>query len=157
MYNRILVPLDGSKLAECVLPHVEALGKGCSVKEVILFRACQPPAILADYPDGMPTGWEQQAKQVTKHLEKQCAVYLDTVEKDLKDAGLNVRTEVFLGDPADTIADFAKKNEVDLIIMATHGRSGPSRWAYGSTADKVLRSGCTPVLIVRGPGCVPGL
>jgi nucleotide-binding universal stress UspA family protein len=62
-----------------------------------------------------------------------------------------------LGKPAEEIINYANQNKVDLIIMASHGRSGVSRWAYGSEADKVLRSSCVPVLLVKAPGCVVGI
>ncbi len=60
-----------------------------------------------------------------------------------------------MGGVAEGIADYATKNDADLIIMATHGRSGISRWVLGSVADRVLRSSCVPVLMVRAPGCEP--
>ncbi len=157
MYDKILVPLDGSKLAECVLPHVENLAKGCSIKEVILLRVCESVSILSDYPGGMPTTWEEHLAQIAAHEHQQCSLYLEDIEKQLKDSGLMVRSESRLGDAANEIIDFTDKNDVDLIIIATHGRSGPSRWAYGSVADKVLRSTCVPVMLVRAPGCVPGI
>ncbi len=145
MYDRILVPLDGSKLAECVISHVESLARGCGAGEVILLRICEPPSILSDYPEGMPTGWNEHVSQVTSHMEKQCSLYLDNVEKDMKGAGLNVKTEVCLGKPVNEIVEYAEKNKVDLIVIASHGRSGASRWAYGSTADKAMRAACVPV------------
>lgn len=157
MYNKMLVPLDGSKLAECVLPHVKELAKDCHVDEVILLRICEPPVILADYPANMPHGWEEHVKEETAFSQQQCSLYLGEVEKQLKAKGLNVRVESRLGNPAQQITDCAEENEVDLIIMASHGRSGISRWAYGSVAEKVLHATCVPVLMIRAPGCVPGI
>lgn len=157
MYDRILVPLDGSKLAECVIPHVVEIAKDCGAKEVILFRVCESPSILADYPASMPVSWEEHAAQMTVHAQQQCSIYLGDVEKQLRDLGLQVRTESRLGNAADEIVDFAANNAVDLIIMASHGRSGLARWAYGSVADKVFRFTCVPLLIIRAPGCVPGI
>ena len=158
MYNRILVPLDGSKLAECVFPHVESISRDCKVKDVILFRVCEPPSVGADYPASMPTSWEEHVNEVNNYSQEQCGLYLKDAEKQLKDLGLsNIKLEARLGDPATEIADYASKNEIDLIIMASHGRSGPSRWAYGSVADKVFRITCVPILMIRGPGCVIGL
>lgn len=157
MYDRILVPLDGSKLAECVLLHVEKIAKDCKVKEVILFRVCESPSISADYPASRPVNWEEHVTQMTAYAQQQCSLYLGDVEKQLRDAGFNVRTESRFGNAADEIVDYTEKNEVDLIIMASHGRSGLTRWAYGSVADKVFRSTCTPILMVRAPGCVPGI
>jgi nucleotide-binding universal stress UspA family protein len=72
----------------------------------------------------------------------------------LKAEGVKVQTEVLLGNPAEEITLFAKHRGVDLIVMSSHGRSGPSRWAYGSVADKVSRASSVPILMVRAPGCV---
>ncbi|MFC1972232.1 universal stress protein [Chloroflexota bacterium] len=72
----------------------------------------------------------------------------------------SVKTEVIIteeGLVADSIAEYAQNNDIDLIVVATHGRSGISRWVMGSVADRVLRSACVPVLMVRVPGCVPGI
>lgn len=157
MYQKMLVPLDGSKLAECVLPHVEKLAKGCNVKEVILFRICEPLSIPSDYPASLPASWEEHVDQMTTYAQQQCSLYLGDVEKQLKDLGLNVRTESCLGKAADEIVDYASKNEVDLIVMASHGRSGVSRWTHGNVADRVFRSTCVPILMVKAPGCVPGI
>jgi nucleotide-binding universal stress UspA family protein len=156
MYRKIMVPLDGSELAECVLPHVETIARGCSVVDIILLRVCDAPSILADYPEGKGRSWEKHVERMTTNAEQQCNIYLGNVEKQLQDQGFNVKIESRLGKPAEEIVDFANKNEVDLIIMASHGRSGVSRWAYGSVADKVLRSTCVPVLLVKVPGCVVG-
>jgi nucleotide-binding universal stress UspA family protein len=156
MYEKILVPLDGSDLAESVLPHVEAIARGCRAVEIVLLRVCDAPSILADYPEGSNKTWEKHVQRMTTNAQQQCNVYLEDIEKQLRYKGFKVRTESCLGKPADEIVDYAAKNGVDLIIMASHGRSGISRWAYGSEADKVLRSSCVPVLLVKVPGCVPG-
>jgi nucleotide-binding universal stress UspA family protein len=156
MYEKILVPLDGSELAESVLPHVEAIARGCSVLEIILLRVCDAPSILADYPEGNNRSWEKHVERITTNAQQQCDVYLGDVEKQLRDRAFDVRTESCLGKPAEEIINYANRNKVDLIIMASHGRSGVSRWAYGSEADKVLRSSCVPVLLVKVPGCVTG-
>jgi nucleotide-binding universal stress UspA family protein len=65
--------------------------------------------------------------------------------------------EVLEGKVADTLAQWAEKNGVGLIIIASHGRSGVSRWIMGSVADRIMRSACVPVLMVRAPGCFPGI
>jgi len=156
MYEKILVPLDGSELAESVLPHVEAIARGCRVVEIVLLRICDAPSILADYPEGSNRTWEKHVQRMTTNARQQCNIYLEDIEKQLRDKGFKVRTESRLGKPAEEIVDYAAKNGVDLIIMASHGRSGISRWAYGSEADKILRSSCVPVLLVKVPGCVTG-
>jgi nucleotide-binding universal stress UspA family protein len=171
MYKKILVPLDGSKLAECALPHAEELARGCEVAEVILvsvtervqgYRAIEGST---ERIVGSGGGWgssmappgQRLVPEATGKKEKQAQRYLDRVAKTLAAKGINVSTDVLLWKPAEAIVGYAKQYECDLIIMASHGRSGPSRWAYGSVADKVLRSSCIPVLMIRAPGCVPGI
>jgi nucleotide-binding universal stress UspA family protein len=156
VYRKILIPLDGSELAECVLPHIENIAKGSGVGEIILFRVCEPPVILADYPANLRTQWEDHVRQETAHIQQQCRLYLDDIEKKLREAGYKVATEAGLGNAAELIVDYAARNGVDLIVMASHGRSGITRWAYGSTADKVLQASQIPVLIVKAKECQPG-
>ena len=156
MYKKVLVPLDGSKLAECVLPHVERLAEGGMVKEIVLLRVCDSPSIIADYPEGKNKTWEKHVERITSNAQQTCSLYIEDIEKDLKDKGFKVKSDSCLGRPAEEIVSYANKNKVDLIVMASHGRSGVSRWAYGSVAEKVLRSTCVPVLLVKAPGCVTG-
>ena len=158
MLDKILVPLDGSQLAECVFPYVVKIATDCSVKEVVLLSVCDQPIISSDYPANMPNTWVQHVKQLTEYSHMQCSLYVKDAEKKLNGLGVsNIRIETRLGEAAKEIADCASQNEIDLIIMASHGRSGPSRWAYGSVSDKVFRSTCVPILMIRGPGCVSGI
>jgi len=148
----VLVPLDGSELAESVLPHAEALAKqrGADLVEVVLVRVCEPPVIPADYPEAsMPLSWEEHVEQVVAKRRHACEQYLAEVEKGLKDAGLEVRSEVLVGKPGNEIVDYVNRNPFNLIVMSTHGRSGLGRWAYGSIADKVLHGVSSPIFLVR--------
>jgi nucleotide-binding universal stress UspA family protein len=156
MYKKILVPLDGSEIAECVLGHIKNLSQGAEAPEIVLFRVCEPPVILADFPATLQEKWEDHVKEETDHMKQQCSLYLNEVEKRLKEAGLMIITQTALGKPAEEIIEYAAKNNVDVILMATHGRSGISRWAYGSIADKVLRSSPVPVMIIRPEECKQG-
>jgi len=150
MYEKILVPLDGSKLAECVVPHVIKIAKDCKVKKVILLRVCTPINITADFPSDRPETWEEHVKNLNYIASRQCSLYLDDVEKMLRDAGLqNVEVVGLLGDAGSMIVDYINNNDIGLVIMASHGRSGPSRWAFGSVAEKVSRSSRAPVMIVH--------
>ncbi|MFC2022956.1 universal stress protein [Chloroflexota bacterium] len=158
MFDKILVPLDGSELAKCVFPYLETIAKDCRVKEVILISVCEPPIISSDYPASMPIDWQTHVKELTKYSQVQCSLHLKDDKKHLNSLGINnVKIEARLGDAANEIVDYANQNDVDLIIIASHGRSGPSRWAYGSVAEKVFRSTCIPILMVRGPECVAGV
>ena len=154
MYQKILVPLDGSELAECVLPHVEAISKGCEVKDVILVRVVEP---LELQPDTYIAFTGDEVARIESGRKSEAEEYLKKVAKQLRESVIRVRSKVLAGKAAESLAEYASKNRVDLIVIATHGRSGISHWYWGSVADRVLRSACVPVLMVRGPGCVPGI
>ncbi len=154
MYKKIMVPLDGSDLAECVLPHVEAVAMGCEVKNVIFVRAVEP-LHLPSASEWLPSPEERQRIESGHRSDAQD--YLTELVGRLKYDGADLQSEVIMGKAAESLADYAEKNGVDLIVIATHGRSGVSRWMWGSVADRILRSACVPVLMVRAPGCVPGI
>jgi nucleotide-binding universal stress UspA family protein len=144
MYKKILVPLDGSALAECVLPHVKAIALGCSIGKVVLLRVVEPVP-----PEAPPAlDFELFQKAGLKAAEK----YLAKIKAKLSKEGLKVEAKVLTGRPAETITDFAKREKVDLIALATHGRSGISRWVFGSVADRLVRSSSIPIVLIRPKG-----
>ncbi|MDD4860156.1 MAG: universal stress protein [Dehalococcoidales bacterium] len=157
MYKRIMVPMDGSDLAECVLPHVETIIKGCNVPDVIFVRALEPMHRAAgggDFYIG-----EELLKKIETDARDTAKDYLSKLVGSLKFENANLQWKLLPAPEnmgvAEEIAKFAEKNNVDLIIISTHGRSGVSRWVLGSVADRILRSACVPVLMVRAPGCIP--
>ncbi len=154
MYQTILVPLDGSKLAECVLSHVETLVRGSQAKRVIFARVVEP---FHQYPTGDYVLPESQVQKVEAESKAAAEKYLKDIVSRSRYNGVRVDSAVLYGSVADILAEFASKNQVDIIVIATHGRSGVSRWVWGSVADRILRSSCVPVLMVRAPGCVPGI
>jgi len=160
MYKKILAPLDGSKLSECSLAHVKALATGCKVPEVTLLTVVGEPPPLPSYEYSSPQMVAEVAEQREKEAEeikKRAEDYLARVADDLKKEGIAVKTDVihlsFEGRIADTILDYVQNNKVDLIIMSTHGRSGVSRWAFGSVADKIVSHAQVPVLTITAAGC----
>jgi nucleotide-binding universal stress UspA family protein len=155
MYKKILVPLDGSELAECVLPHVESIAKGCGVQNVVFLRIVEPFYIPTGYYG--PSFSEEDIKRVDSENKNSAENYLSQLVSRTAYDGVTVQSEVISGRAAESIAEYATKNEANLIIIATHGRSGISRWIWGSIADRVLRSASVPVLMVRAPGSVPGI
>lgn len=158
MYRRILVPLDGSKLAECVLPHVAVLAKGCNTEEVILVSVTERLTGRTRAPEiselSHTTG---EVTLPVGKMERQAQRYLRRIAKKLQAKGITVQTKVLLGKPAEEIAAYAEDAGCELIVMASHGRSGLSRWAFGSVADKVFRASRIPILMVRAPGYVSGV
>jgi nucleotide-binding universal stress UspA family protein len=154
MYRHILVPLDGSRLSECVLAHVTALARDCSVERVSVVRVVEPmnPVVGDGYV------FEPERIQAIDEAERKISEeYLSNVVRGLSRDGIHVEAHVLSGRVAETLTNFAEGTSVDLILMATHGRSGITRWMLGSVAERVMRSSCVPVLMVRAPGCVPGV
>jgi len=154
MYKKILVPLDGSDLAACVLAHVESIVKGCAVQDVVFLRVVVPftrRSALGAYVT------EEEMQRINSEHRAAAENYLSQLVNQTKYGGVAIQPEVLVGNEADSIIDYANKNGVDLIAIATHGRSGVSRWAWGRVADRVLRSARVPVLIVKSSGCGPGI
>ena len=143
MYRKILVPLDGSKTAECVFGHVTDITRGCSVPEVELLFVAEPS----------PAGLYQSSQEDHDELAWWGKEYLAGAVKHLAGDGVTAKPILIDGNPSETILQYAMDNCIDLIIMSTHGRSGPSRWAFGSVTDKIVRSSSVPVLVVAPEGC----
>jgi nucleotide-binding universal stress UspA family protein len=158
MYKKIMVPLDGSDLAESVLPHVKAIASGSQGMQVVLVRVVDPlgyPIMVRAHGEfGMP---EKNGEQIQQERKKAAESYLQKMEKQLKLEGLTVNAAVLEGEIAETLIHYATINSVDLIVMTTHGRSGISRWLLGSVADRMVSHSCVPILMVRAPGCEPRL
>jgi nucleotide-binding universal stress UspA family protein len=142
MYRKILVPLDGSQVAEAVLPHVESLARA-NESEVILLRVAVNPAYQFSMTDPSIVG------VLVTDMEVEAEKYLKGVTEQLTAHGLKVSSEIAEGGTADCILKIAEEKGVDLIAMSTHGRSGIARWLIGSVADRVVRTAKVPVLLVR--------
>jgi nucleotide-binding universal stress UspA family protein len=139
----ILVPLDGSPLAEQVLPYAQALlGPGA---ELTLLDVVEEPESI----HGMSGRFLVPVEDVQRMLERQAHDYLQKVESTLRGDQLQARLEVTRGDPAVEILRVAAKRETELIAMTTHGRGALERWVFGSVADRVARNSLGPVLLVR--------
>lgn len=174
MYKKIIVPLDGSELAECVLPHVESIAKSFGTEEVILitvtervaslvqknetgksnanFEEFQPTVAFADRPySGRSFEIDPSLKinLVTGKILKQAQRYLTKVAEKLSKTGVKTSIAILMGDTAEQIVDFAGNEKADLIIMASHGRSGFNRWAVGSVAEKVFHGSSVPIFLVK--------
>jgi nucleotide-binding universal stress UspA family protein len=157
MYQKILVPLDGSELAECVLPHVEMLATACGVKEVVLVSVTERIAGFRVMDDSSQPLGERLVPEGVGKEEKQAQKYLGKVAKTLEAKGIKVSTEVLMGKPAEEIIIYAHRVNCDLIVMASHGRSGIGRWAHGSVADRVFKATTVPILMVKAKGYGSGV
>ena len=147
LVRKMLVPLDGSPIAEQVLPHAEAVA-GTLGSEILLFHVFEPMrkhaggVVYRALPDEVVNEENDRRKQAGLS-------YLNEISKKMKGPEISVSIEVTRGSPADQILDYAETHGTDLIAMSTHGRSGIGRWVFGSVTDKVLHSGDTAVLVVR--------
>jgi len=145
MYKKILVPLDGSEFSEQVLTHVRTISLGCQVSEVVLLIGVKPidnSEIIANMGDD----W---VREVTIREQATAEEYIEKVASDLKRDGIAAQPVVLVGRPAHEILEYITKDQIDLVIMGTHGRSGPSRWTLGSATERVSKHSDAPVLIVR--------
>lgn len=143
--RRILVPLDGSDLAEKALPQAQALARDNDA-EILLLRAIEP---LTDREVAtIFVNWES-SDAVYAHRQTAAERYLGEVQAELRATGVSSSVLVDEGHAADLILDTVEAEDIDLIVMSTHGRSGLARWVYGSVADKVLHEAICPLLLIR--------
>lgn len=162
LVKNILVPLDGSDLATQALPYAEEIAMGTNAK-LILLQVVETRKSLVAVPN---TGGVTNAGAIVSsvgigtisslgeeivHIQAmdQAKQNMDSLATSLHYRRVQAESDIDTGDPALRIIDYAAKNAIDLIVMSTHGRTGPNRWAYGSVATKVLQAAPCPVLIVR--------
>lgn len=149
MFEKLVVPTDGSELAEVALPYAEELA-GRLDSELVLLQVCESE--------------EQRASHMRQLYMSRLA---EAVERGIREyqrlAGspeseeIKVESVMVAGNPADEIIDYAETKHIGLIIMATHGRSGIKRWTVGSVANKVLRGSRVPVALIRASGPRPAM
>jgi len=145
MYRKILVPLDGSKVAEGVLPHAKALAYSEGAELILLTVGANPALDFAFSDPGL-------AQQAVEEQEDRSKKYITEIEGQLKSAGFKTSTLLRVGSIADVILGVAEELQVDVIAMSTHGRTGPARWLLGSIAERVVRNSKVPVLLIRAAG-----
>jgi nucleotide-binding universal stress UspA family protein len=144
MYERILVPLDGSEVAEAILPFAEQIA-GPLDAEVVLLRVIEPPSPIEVVAS---TGVVTPDTFTVRDLEAKA--YLSEIQRRLSKKGIRVRVRIALGGtPAEEVLAAAQATSADLIAMATRGRSGLGRALFGSVAESVLRASPVPVLLIR--------
>ena len=149
MYKKVLVPLDGSALAECALSHVKTLVKDGSAGEVTLLNIVKVDISWADVHDN-----QLNINAIRKTLFIASRKYLADVESRLISEGVRVKTEALESNrPANAITDYAQKNGMDMIVIATHGYTGMKKLMLGSVALSVLHDSHVPVLLIRPESC----
>jgi nucleotide-binding universal stress UspA family protein len=145
MYKKILVPLDGSPLAACVIPHIENIAKSCG-SAIDLISVVEPIEIPTR---GKIALSDDDIKLIDNEAKKETHKYLDSMVERLKRSGIKANPVILTGKPAESLIEYANNNHVDMLIMATHGRSGLTRFFWGSVAEKVLHAINIPVLLIR--------
>lgn len=143
-YKHLLVPLDGSELAELALDDAFSIAQ-LSQAEITLLQVIPP----IDYIVGAETGYPIFVDQQWDAKKVNAMEYLQGICERMNCQDITTHKVVELGPAAETIIDYAREHPIDLIVMATHGRSGLPRWVYGSVADKVLRGAHSPILLIR--------
>jgi nucleotide-binding universal stress UspA family protein len=145
MYQKVLVPLDGSDLAECALSHAKGMVKEGYAGEIIVLNVIDIPASI--FAEGIDAGDIQKAQLAASRK------YLKEMQDRLRAEGLEIKAEILKGQAAQAIADYAQQNGVELIVIATHGYSGMKRLMFGSVALRVLHDSRVPVLLIRPEAC----
>ena len=149
MYQKVLVPLDGSSLAECTLSHVKSLVKDGAAGEITLLNI-----LKIDIPWAEMDAALFDIAKLRKPLFAASGKYLAGVASRLSAEGIRVKTESLeANSPAYMIAEYAQKNGMDLIVMGTHGYTGLKKMIMGSVASGVLNTSAIPVLLIRPESC----
>jgi nucleotide-binding universal stress UspA family protein len=144
MYKTILVPLDGSKRAEAILPHVEQLAQRYEAK-VIFLRVVEPPPLMVTPAQPDMSLYQQQLEQRRERAE----LYLKAIEGEFQQLGIDAQMALGRGPVVEAIISEAVRQEADLIALTSHGRGGLAQVFYGSVAAGVLHRVDRPLLLVR--------
>jgi nucleotide-binding universal stress UspA family protein len=150
MFKKILVCLDGSEIAEKIIPFVreEALAMG---SRVILLRVVSIPSNLTlDIPGfpAVPFKTSSMPEQLKKE-DGMAKAYLKKVAQRLRERGIKVMSKTLVGPPGPTIISYANENKIDLIAIASHGHGGLRNFLFGSVAEYVVRESVLPILMIR--------
>lgn len=145
MYHKILVPLDGSKRAEAILPHVEYLASRHGSR-VIFLQVIEPRPLIVD---GVNTGFDP-VEYEERH--KAAESYMNNRQNKFREQGIEAKYILVSGPIVEEIINAAEREEVDLIAMASHGRTGLAHVFYGSVAAGVLHRIDRPLLLIRSDG-----
>jgi nucleotide-binding universal stress UspA family protein len=146
MYQHILVPLDGSELAEQAIPHARKLAQPPA--HISLLRA-MPQEYIAAVEQAGRYASKFSTEETLAKAEAEERAYLERMAQQLQQEGYQITTRVTRHSAAEAIVEYANHHDVELIVIASHGRSGIQRWILGSVTQKVLHSAHIPVLVIR--------
>ena len=162
LYKKILVPLDGSEFAAQALPHAEQIAS-CTGAKLIVFQVVEDPGRVLAAPLGAGVAGSSAgvgtigagfvsitpSDDVHRQAMDEAKASLDRLAESFHHRHVDAEVGIDSGDPATRIVEYVAANDVDLVVMSTHGRTGLARWAYGSVATKVLQAVSCAVLVVR--------
>jgi nucleotide-binding universal stress UspA family protein len=154
MYQHILVTVDGSELSEQAIAHAVNVAKD-GTAQVDILRVVAAPSYTVNYgnaPYGQTADGSGLFEQVAESDLTDARDYAEHKAQALRESGITATGVSVTGHPAEAILRYAEEQNVDLIVMATHGRSGLSRMRFGSVADQVLHGANVPLLLVRATG-----
>lgn len=137
MFKHIMVPLDGSKIAEESIPVAVGMSIKCGSK-ITLLQVCEVFSLMRG---------DKEAEE--KALKENAQAYLNSIKKQIEKDGIETEIVILTGKASVEICKYSRQTDVDLIIMSSHGRSGFTGWAVGSVSEKVIRHAATPVLLMR--------
>ena len=149
MYKKVLVPLDGSRVAEATLTHVKELFKFGAVKEIVLLTVVED---ISWHETDVSSAWGEgivEMKKLKQDRLKNAEAYMLNVQSGLQAEGIQTKVEVLTGFASQTIVRYAKDNQCDLIVIAAHSTSMIKEWVFGSVALRVLHDAQTPVLMIK--------
>lgn len=156
-FHRILLPLDGSPFSESSLPYVEELTQN-SNKEVLLLHICEPPIVPSYGSRPINPTWKKYRDDMWGETEKLSTNYLEKTMAALNKKGIEVKAKVIkaqTSEVAQTIMQISKEENIDLIVIATQGRAGTRRWAYGNVANRIVEEFPRPILLIRPATSIP--
>jgi len=146
--SRVAVPLDGSAWAEATIPYAADLVGGPD-GEITLLQINETIEPRSDTLGDPSAEWDTYCQTFATHTRERTLQYMDALQQRLRSQRLNIRFEVTSGKAAETILRHTEADDVDAIVMSTHGQSGFSHWAFGSVFNKVVQGTSKPILIVR--------
>lgn len=148
MFKKILVPLDGSELAERALSPALNIAQASEADVLLLRSMAMVHSMMPDFAGEYDWHWPELSLENTR-LE--CSEYLESVAQAFRRPGVTLRKQVMEGDEAAAILEAAEMEQVDLIVMTSHGRSGVKRWMLGSVTERTLHYAPCPVIVIRAP------
>jgi nucleotide-binding universal stress UspA family protein len=156
-FSRILLPLDGSPFSESAFPYVVGLAKNTN-KEILLLHICEPPIVPSYGSRPINPTWQKHRDDMWREMEGLSTSYLKKTMAALKKKGIKAKSRVIRAQSSDvvkTIMQVSKEENIDLIIIATRGRSGVSSWVYGGIANKIVDEFSQPILLIRPTTSIP--